>query len=95
MQEHSEQPKHTSMSNYYNMKCSEYKDHTKKLWQLINNCIRKCKHLDSIIPHISINGIRTNNPDKIANNFSQFYADLEETLASKITLDNKSIDDYI
>ena len=44
---------------------------------------------------LSINGIRTYNPDKIANSFSLFYEDLGETLASKITPGNKSIDDYI
>ena len=83
------------MNSYYSMKCSEYKNNTKKLWQLINTRIGKCKHRGSIILYISINGIRTYNPDKIANNFSQFCVDLGETLASKITPGNKRIDDYI
>ena len=68
------------MHNYYNTKCTEYKDNTHKLWQLINNHIGKCKYR-SIIPFITVNGIKTYNPEKIANSFDQFNVDLGKSLA--------------
>ena len=74
----------------YRIQVQEY-----KLWQLINNRIGKCKHRGSIIPYITVNGIKPYNPDKIANCFGQFYADLGESLASKITPGNRTINKYI
>ena len=83
------------MCDYYNSKCAEYKDNTRKLWQLINNHVGKCKHRGSIIPYITVKGLKTYNPDKITNSFQQFYTNLEESLASKIVPGNKTIEEYI
>ena len=87
--------KYTAMHNYYNSKCVEYKDNTRKLWQLINNHVGKCKQCGSIIPYIMVNGLKTYNPDKITNSFRQFYADLGGSLASNIIPGNKTIEECI
>ena len=80
---------------YYNAKCNEYKTNAKKLWQVINQTIGKTKHKGSIIPFISIQGIKRYDPKKIANAFGSFHANLGKDLANKITSGNTSIDDYI
>ena len=66
-----------------NTKCEEYRNNTKKLWQVINQTIGKQKHGGSIIPYISIEGIKTYDPKKISNAFGSFYANLGSDLAKK------------
>ena len=67
--------KRTTMKNYYATKCTEYRDNTRKLWQVINQTIGKTKHR-SIIPFISIEGIKTYDAKRISNEFGKFYANL-------------------
>ena len=49
------------MKNYYTTKYIDYKDNTQKLWHVINQTIGKTKHFGSIIPYISVDGIKTYN----------------------------------
>ena len=87
--------KWTAMQTYYRTKCINYKNNTKKLWQVINQMISKCKNSGSIIPFLSINSIRTNNPKQIANKFGSFYSLLGSTLASKISKGTQDISHYM
>ena len=48
----------------------------------------------TIIPSLSINGIRTNNPKQITNKFGSFYSSLGSTLASKISKGTQDISHY-
>ena len=66
--------KRAAMKTYYTTKCVEYKKNTKKLWQMMNNTINKRKHGGSIIPYISIDGIKEYTPSAIANKFGEFYS---------------------
>ena len=77
--------KQSAMQTYYKTKCINYKNNTKKLWQVINQTIGKCKNGGIIIPYISIEGIKIYNPKQIANKFGSFYSLLGADLASKIT----------
>ena len=80
---------------YYNNNSIEYKHNAKKLWQLINSQLGKCKHKGSIIPHISVDGIRTYEPKVIANSFGKFYSELGMNLASMIKPGWSSITHHI
>ena len=71
-------------SDYYRVKCTEFQQNARKLWSLINNTIKKVKNRGSIIPYLTVNGLRQYNPMKIANCFGDFYASLGLNLASKI-----------
>ena len=64
------------MKKYYATKCTEYRDNTTKLWQVINQTIGKTKNSGSIIPFISIEGIKTYDAKRISNEFGKFYANL-------------------
>ena len=87
--------KRTVRIEYYASKCKEYGKNTKQLWKLINGVICKKKHSGSIIPFITINGIKTYDPRKIANEFGHFYTTVGLELAGKIPESRKKIHDYI
>ena len=53
------QIKRAMCTSYYVSKAIEFKTNVKKLWQLINNVINKTKYRGSIIPYISIDGLKT------------------------------------
>ena len=69
------------MTTYYKTKCNDYNKNTRKLWQLINVAISKTKHTGSINPYITIDGLKTYDPQKIANGFREFYSKMGEKLA--------------
>ena len=56
-------------NEYYATKCREYGKNTKQLWKMINGIIGKRKHSGSIISYITINGVKTYDTKKIANEF--------------------------
>ena len=80
---------------YYQAKCESYKSNSKKLWSLINSTITKVKHKGSIIPYITVDGIKKTRPVDIANSFGDFYARLGPNLANNIASSTTSIDEYI
>ena len=61
--------KRMAQTTYYTEKIRECKNKTKDLWKIINNVIGKTKHRGSIISHITIDGLKTYNPKKMANEF--------------------------
>ena len=77
--------KRNTKKNYYNERCLALKNNTKKLWELINKTIGKKKITGSIIPYITIDGIKTYSLDRIANAFGTFYANLGSNLANQIS----------
>ena len=60
-----------------------------------NNVIRKRSHSGSIIPYITVDGIKISNPSDIANNFGNFYSTLGESLAQNIPKSKVSVNDYL
>ena len=65
--------KRHAQETYYQKKALDFKNNTKKLWKLINKVIRKRRHSGSIIPYITVDGIKITNPNEIADSFGQFY----------------------
>ena len=55
--------------------------------------IGKTKHRGGIISNIMIDGLKTYNPKRIADEFGQFYSTLGENLASQIKPGKTVIDD--
>ena len=87
--------KRSAMKQYYFTKCTEYRDNTTKLWQVINQTIGKTKNSGSIIPFITIEGIKTYDAKRISNEFGKFYANLGRNLASQISPGIRRVDDYL
>ena len=81
--------------DYYRTRCVEYKQNAKKLWSLINDTVKRVKHKGSIIPYITVNGLKQHNPHKIANHFGKFYSTLGLDLANKILPGTTPISTYL
>ena len=67
----------------------------RKLWSLINNTVKRVKHIGSIIPFITVDSLKQHNPQKIANSFGKFYSTLGSDLASKILPGTTPISTYM
>ena len=81
--------------NYYNTKCMEYSTNTRMLWKIINQTINKTKHSGSIIPYITVDGIQTSQPTRIAKEFGEHYSKIGAHLASTIPSESKDIEYYL
>ena len=83
------------MQLYYSQKAEAFKKNTKELWKLINSTISKQKNSGSIIPHITVEGLKITNGQEIANTFAKHYTEIGANLASLIKKETKSITDYL
>ena len=81
--------------DYYRLRCESFNNNTKKLWSLIDNTITKVKHKGSIIPFITMDGIKHTKPKTIANKFGEFYSQLGSNLAKSIFPGTTCIDQYV
>ena len=81
--------------DFYHSRCISYRQNAKTLWSLITNTIKKVKHKDSIIPYITVNGLKQYHPKSIANSFGEFYSNLGPRLASQIIPGTTSMSTYL
>ena len=84
-----------SKNKYMHDKCTEYKQDSRKLLQLINRILKKENN-----KHHVIEGIRTldtikYNPDSITNTFCEFFSTIGEKYASKLNSKPKEIHTYL
>ena len=70
--------------DFYQSRCISYRQNAKKLWSLINNTIKKVKHKGSIIPYITVDGLKQYHPKTITNSFGEFYSNLGPHLVKQI-----------
>ena len=73
----------------------DFANESKKLWQLLNQVICKTKNRGSIVPYITIDGLKMYNPSKMANAFGKFYLNLGKDLASETKPGSQSIHHYL
>ena len=81
--------------SYYTQRIVDCKHNTKELWKIINAIICKYIHSGSVISYITIEGVRSYNPLKIANVFGKFYSTLGSTLAKQINPGVNMLDYYL
>ena len=60
-----------------------------------NDVVNKTKNRGSIIPYITVDGLKNYDPKKITNSFRKFYSELGKILASKISNPTSSVHKYI
>ena len=80
---------------YYHTKCIQYKNNSKKLWDLINKVIGKTSDKTNIISHITVDGIDIINEKDIANEFGKYFSTVGKTFASQIQTPKHDITHYI
>ena len=64
---HYNQIKRACKIQYFQSKCHQYKNNTKKLWELINKSIGKTSNKNYIIDRIKVGNIEYAEPKDIAN----------------------------
>ena len=89
------QLKHMTQQTCYREKIQNCKSRMIELWKVINTLLGKAKHKGSIISHTSVNGIKNYNPEKIANEFGEFYSTHGSNLVKQIPKGGTNIDAYL
>ena len=81
--------------DYYKNKCVEFRNNSKKLWNMINKISGKNNDKTSIIDYIKVDNIEYYDSLGITNNLCKYFANIGENLASKIPKSNKHINEYL
>ena len=87
--------KRKAKTDYYINRCYALKSNVKKLWQLINNIIRKSNDKTSIIEYITVKNIKYHDAKEVSNQFGTYYSELGEKLSLKLQTKSNSITDYL
>ena len=61
----------------------------------MNQVIGKSKNKGSIIPYITVDGLKIHSANRIANEFGKYYSTLGESMAAHITQSHHDIDHYL
>ena len=84
-----------SKKMYLHEKCLQYKQDSRKLWQLVNKLIGKESNKKNTIECLKVNNILKYNPDSITNEFCEFFSSIGEKYASKIKSQPHEINTYL
>ena len=81
--------------SFYQGKCREYKNETRKLWNVINNITGKKRNKENMIESLKVGKIKTNDANSITNTFCKFFANVGKEYANKIPAGTHSIRYYL
>ena len=81
--------------NYYITRCNEYRHNTRKLWALTNEIIKKERNKSNIIEALNVNGEVIRGPQKIANEFCNFFSNVGKNYANKVAQSTKELKAYL
>ena len=84
-----------SRSKYLHDKCTEFKQDSRKLWQLINRLIGKENNKQHVIESIRSSNTLKYDPYSITNTFCEFFSTIGEKYASKLTSSPNEIHAYM
>ena len=73
---------------YYTQRCYTLKSNMSRLWQLINNVIKKTNDKTGVIDYNTIDNIKYYEASKISNHFGKFYTKLGENIIKSINTKN-------
>ena len=87
--------KRKTKMGYYQQKCKEYRNETKKLWSVINNIIGKRRNRDTMIESLKIGNVLTHDAKLITETFCNFFANVGKEYANQIPKGIHNIDYYL
>ena len=87
--------KRAAMKQHYNSKCTEHKENTKKLWQTINQVIRKTNNKTEVIESLRIDNVHVTNGSRIVNEFGRYYSTIGKKLAQEMPRPRRTIESYL
>ena len=80
---------------FYQDQCLSFKSNTKKLWDLINNVIKKTVKKTDLIEYLTIDQLKTYDCKRIAEEFGKHFATIGKTNAAKIPASKKDVSYYV
>ena len=84
-----------SRNTYLHNKCREFKQDSRKLWQLVNKLIGKSNNKSDSIDSLRIENILKYDPSSITNGLCDFFSQIGEKYANQIESTEPSIEHYI
>ena len=82
-------------SQHYLNKCAEFKNNSRKLWDLINTTILKCNNKTDSIDRIKVENIYKTDANSITSSLCKHFASVGKSYADRIPQSNTSVDNYI
>ena len=83
-----------SKLSYFNKKCIEYKQNSRKLWQLINQVINKIPKKSQVIESLRIGNLVKYSPQEITKGFCDHFAQIGRSYASRISTSRVLVETY-
>ena len=87
--------KRAAMKQYYNAKCTEHRDNTRKLWQTINQVIKKKNNKTEVIEALIIENIHVTSGSVIVNEFGKYYSTVGKKLAEGMPSPRRTVASYL
>ena len=76
-----QQVKRKAKTHYYRSRCKEFKNDTRKLWNLINTITGKTRKKEIIIESLKINNKKTTDPKMITKEIGSYFANVGKDFA--------------
>ena len=86
--------KRSAKQQFYKDKCTELKNNTKKLWQLINGIINKTSHKLHVTEKINKDSNSISNTQEISNEFGRYFSGIGKKFADATNKPIVSVDEY-
>ena len=80
--------------SYFTNKCAEYKQNSRKLWQLINQLINKKQKRSQVIDSLKIENLQRYDPKDITNGFCDYFASVGQSYADKLKSSSVLVETY-
>ena len=87
--------KRAAMKQHYNSKCTEHRENTRKLWQTINQVIKKKNNKTEVIEALIIENLQVTNGSQIVNEFGKYYSTIGKKLAQGMPRPRRTISSYL
>ena len=80
---------------YFNEKCLNLKQNSKKLWQLINQVINKSPRKSQVLESLKVNNLLRYSPYEITTGFCDHFANVGRSYAEKVPPPKVLVETYI
>lgn len=81
-------------SNYYRDKIAKEHGNPKEAWKVINNLLGRSSD-QTVVNELKFNGVNIHTPDKIAENFNQYFSTIGANLAASIDSNDGEFEQYV
>ena len=81
--------------SYLHDKCREYRQNSKKLWQLINRIIGKENNKQNYIESLKIDNLIKYDSESITNSLNDYFSNVGECLSKQQTLNGPELSNYL